>query len=119
MNHVIISGMLGRDPRTGVTASGTVWANASVAVQKYRQKDKTYETHWIKVVAWSRSADILSTFVKGELVIIEGELSTSEYEKDGKKQYSTEVMAHSVIKGVKLERLTQNQDQAQEGVGAP
>lgn len=114
-NKVFLSGMLGRDPKAGVTQGGLAWANASLAISKKR-KD-AYETHWVKLVAFGKTAEMFNFFHKGDLVVIEGELTTNVFEKDGVKHHSTEVLVWSAIKGVKQNELPQQPEEgaAQDG----
>jgi single-strand DNA-binding protein len=47
---------------------------------------------------WGRRAEALAPYLcKGTRVFVEGRLSTSSYEKDGQKHYSTEVVAHHLL----------------------
>ena len=91
MNKVILIGRVGKDPDVRETKSGTV-SNFSVATTE-SWKDKSGEwkekTEWHNVVLWR---DV--TFGKGDLVSIEGKLTTRSYEnKDGETRYVTEVVA--------------------------
>lgn len=95
VNSVVISGFLAQNPRSGQTQKGHRWSNASLGISK-RRHDGSYETHWIRLVGWQDAAIELSCFHKGDLLVVEGELQTSSYEKDGVKHYSTEVVVHAV-----------------------
>ena len=68
-----------------------------------RWKSKTgedrQETTWVKVVCWGRLAESVSPVVdKGDLVYVEGKITTREYEKDGVKNRVTEIEANNVLK---------------------
>lgn len=100
-NFVILVGTLGQDPKTGVsTKNGTSWANASMATSK-KMKDGTYATTWHKISAFGKTAEELGSARKGDGVFIEGELETSQYEKNGQKVTSTQVIARSVMRAAK------------------
>lgn len=100
VNKVILLGHLGRDAETKFTTSGTSMTRFSVATNR-RIKDQQSgewkeETDWSNVVLWK--AENLSPFLtKGKQVYVEGRIQTRSYEKDGKKVYSTEVVAEEVI----------------------
>ncbi len=47
-----------------------------------------------RVVLWGRLAEIAGEYLaKGKSVYVEGRLQTREYEKDGVKRYTTEIVA--------------------------
>jgi single-strand DNA-binding protein len=55
------------------------------------------ETDWANVVLW-RQENVANYLTKGKQVCVEGRLQTRSYDdKDGKKQYFTEVVADEVI----------------------
>jgi single-strand DNA-binding protein len=54
---------------------------------------KVEKTEWHRVSLFGRVAEIAGEYVvKGSLVYIEGKLQTREWEKDGIKRYTTEVV---------------------------
>jgi len=101
VNKVILVGHLGRDAETRFTPSGVPCANFSVATNR-RWKDQQTgewkeETDWHRVVLW-RQENLSSYLTKGTQVYVEGRLQTRSYDdKDGKKVYTTEVIADNVI----------------------
>jgi single-strand DNA-binding protein len=101
VNKVILLGHLGRDAETKFTPGGAAVTRFSVATNR-RWKDKDSgewkeETDWSNVVLW-RSENLANYLTKGKQVYVEGRLQTRSYEdKDGKKVYSTEVIADDVI----------------------
>ncbi len=55
------------------------------------------ETDWASVVLW-RSENLANYLTKGKQIYVEGRLQTRSWDdKDGKKQYMTEVVADEVI----------------------
>ncbi len=101
VNKVILVGHLGRDAETRFTPGGAACTNFSVATNR-RWKDQQTgewkeETDWHRIVLW-RSENLANYLTKGTQVYIEGRLQTRSYDdKDGKKVYSTEVVADNVI----------------------
>lgn len=101
VNKVILVGHLGRDAETKFTPGGAAVTRFSVATNR-RWKDKDSgewkeETDWSNVVLW-RSENLANYLTKGKQVYVEGRLQTRSYEdKDGKKVYTTEVVADDVI----------------------
>jgi len=101
VNKVILLGHLGRDAETKFTPSGVAVTKFSVATNR-RWKDQQTgewkeETDWANVVLW-RQENLANYLTKGKQVYVEGRLQTRSYDdKDGKKQYMTEVVADDVI----------------------
>lgn len=100
INRVTLLGHLGRDPELKYTQAGLPVCNASLATEKSWKKgdDWVKSTTWSKVVAWRKVAETLGQATKGDLVLIEGELTQRSWEnKEGVKQYVTEVLAGVVV----------------------
>jgi len=100
VNKVILIGNLGKDAESKFTPNGTSVATFSIATS-WRQKDQQTgewkdQTDWHNIKLW-RSENVVPYLTKGTQVYIEGRLSTRSYEKDGKKQYFTEVVAEELI----------------------
>lgn len=96
VNKVIIVGNLGRDPEVRFTQGGAAVCNLSVAVGERVKKGETWEDHteWFRVVVFGKTAENAGQYLqKGRQVYVEGKLRQREYEKDGQKQRSTEVVA--------------------------
>ncbi|HVH33762.1 MAG TPA: single-stranded DNA-binding protein, partial [Tahibacter sp.] len=91
-------GNVGKDPETRYSAGGMAVTTVSVATseswkdkQSGEQKEKT---EWHRVKFFGRLAEIAGEYLKkGSQVYIEGSLRTEEYEKDGVKRYSTDIVA--------------------------
>jgi single-strand DNA-binding protein len=101
VNKVILVGHLGKDAETRFTPAGVSVTSFSVATNR-RWKDQQTgewkeETDWANVVLW-RQENLANYLTKGKQVYVEGRLQTRSYDdKDGKKQYRTEVVADDVI----------------------
>jgi single-strand DNA-binding protein len=101
VNKVILIGHLGRDAETAYTASQTAVTKFSVATNR-RWKDQQTgewkeETNWTNVVLW-RGENVAPYLTKGKQVFVEGRIQTRSYDdKDGKKVWTTEVVAEDVI----------------------
>jgi single-strand DNA-binding protein len=101
VNKVILVGHLGRDAETKFTPAGVAVTKFSVATNR-RWKDQQSgewkeETDWANIVLW-RQENLANYLTKGKQVYVEGRLQTRSYDdKDGKKQYMTEVVAEDVI----------------------
>lgn len=98
INKVILVGRVGRDPEVGYLSNGNALAKLSLATSEaWKDKqsgEKKEATEWHRVVAFGKLAEIIGQYVKkGGMVYVEGKLQTRQYEKDGQKHYSTEIVA--------------------------
>ena len=101
VNKVILVGNLGRDAETKFTPSGAAFSRFSVATTRswkdQQSNEWKEETNWTNVVVW-RQENLANYLTKGKQVYIEGRLQTRSYDdKDGKKVYTTEVVADEII----------------------
>jgi len=97
----MLLGNLGRDAETRFTTGGAARTTFSIATGR-RWKDQQTgewkeETDWHNIVLW-RQENVATYLTKGKQVYVEGRIQTRSYEdKDGKKVYTTEVVAEDVI----------------------
>jgi single-strand DNA-binding protein len=101
VNKVILIGRLGKDPEVRYTPSGQAVANFSMATsENWTGKDgqKQERTEWHRIVVWGRLAELCKDYLrKGRQVYIDGKLQTRDWDdKDGKKRYTTEIIANTV-----------------------
>ena len=91
MNIVMLTGNLGRDPEIRTTTNGTTVANMTIATTE-RYKGET-QTEWHRLVAFGKTGEIAGEYLKkGSKVGIQGKIQTRTWEKDGQKQYTTEIV---------------------------
>ncbi len=101
VNKVILIGNLGRDAEAKFTPSGVSVTKFAVATTRSWKDQQTNEwkeeTNWTNVVLW-RQENLAQYLTKGKQVYVEGRLLNRSYDdKDGKKVYTTEVVAEEVI----------------------
>src|SRR5690554_2777014 len=97
VNKVILIGNVGGDPEVRYMPNGNAVANVTLATSdswKDKQTGQQQErTEWHRVVFFGRLAEIVGEYVrKGSKLYIEGRLQTREWEKDGVKRYTTEIV---------------------------
>lgn len=94
MNKVILIGRVGKEISIRSSATGLEYVTFSLAViDGYGDKKKT---NWINCKAFGKTAENLNKYVnKGQQIAIEGKISTSSYEKDGKPIYTTDIIVNS------------------------
>lgn len=98
MNKVTLMGRLTRDPEMRQTPNGVPVARFSIAVNRRFAKDGQQQADFINCVAWRQSAEFLCKyFRKGSMIAICGSIQSRTWDgADGKKQYSTEVLAEEI-----------------------
>lgn len=97
LNKVFLYGNLTRDPELKALPGGGQVANFSIATNRtYKDKNgaKQESTDYHNVVAFGRTAEVIAQYCKkGRPLFVEGRITTRSWEdKDGKKQYRTEVV---------------------------
>lgn len=91
MNKVILCGRLGQDPELRRTPQGKSVCTLSLATKK---QDKA---EWHKVVLWEKNAENAEKYLKkGSQIIVEGRLEYQEWEKDGVKRTTAQVVGFSM-----------------------
>ena len=95
MNLTILLGRLVKTPEIKTSASGVKILNFTLAVnKKVKEQDIT---NYINCVAFNKTAEIIAQYTeKGSKIIVEGELQSRSYDKDGAKVYVTEVIVGQV-----------------------
>ena len=83
------------------TPSGAAVCNVTIATSRnWKDKttgDKVEETEWHRVVFYDRLAEIAGEYLKkGGPVYVEGRLKTRKWDKEGKDNYTTEVIADNM-----------------------
>ena len=97
INKVILIGNAGGDPDVRYLPNGNAVANLTLATSdswKDKQTGQLQErTEWHRVSFFGKIAEIVGQYIKkGSKLYIEGRLQTREWEKDGVKRYTTEVI---------------------------
>ena len=101
INHVAISGNLGRDAELRSTRSGMAILNFGVAVNERKRNNQTGDwedyTNWIDCVLFGTRAEKIANYLtKGTKVAVEGKLRWSQWERDGQKRSKIEVAVDEI-----------------------
>ena len=100
MNKVFLLGNLGKDPELKYLPSGVAVCNFSIATTKsWKDTDGNAQekTEWHNIVSFRKVAELCGEYLKkGSKVLVEGELQTRTWEKDGVKHYATEIVLSEV-----------------------
>ncbi|MCX2814947.1 MULTISPECIES: single-stranded DNA-binding protein [unclassified Pseudomonas] len=97
VNKVILVGTCGQDPEVRYLPNGNAVTNLSLATSEQwtdkQSGQKVERTEWHRVSLFGKVAEIAGEYLrKGSQCYIEGKLQTREWEKDGIKRYTTEVV---------------------------
>lgn len=96
-NQVTLCGRLGQDPEIRHLPNGMAVANLSLATKEsWKDKntgEKKEKTEWHRIVVWGKLAEVAGEYCKkGQQLLVQGKLVTREWEKDGSKRYTTEIV---------------------------
>jgi len=103
VNKVILIGNLGKDPEVKYAPSGMAIARFSLATtDRVKDKDGNWQdrTEWHNLVAFQRTAEIASEYLKkGNKVYIEGRLHSDSWDdkETGQKKYKTEIIINDLV----------------------
>lgn len=92
MNKVHLIGNITRDLEVRYTQTGKAVARFSIAVDDGYGENK--RTDFPTIIVWGKTAETIGNNLhKGSKVAVNGKITTSSYEKNGQKIYTTEVTA--------------------------
>ena len=98
MNRIILTGRLTDAVSHLMTDKKVNIAKGTIAVKKLTKDDNgNYQTTFIDFTAFNNQAEILIKYTKkGSLILIEGALAVSTYEKDGEKKKRYYVVVNNI-----------------------
>ena len=94
MNLCIEIGRLTNKPELRYTTSNIATTKFTLAVKRNMpNKEGNYDSDFIGCVAYNKTAELISKYLnKGSQIAIRGHIQTGNYEKDGKKVYTTDIV---------------------------
>jgi len=105
LNKAMLYGNLTRDPELKALPSGQQVCSFSLATNRvYNDRDgkRQEATDYHNVVVFGKQGENCAKYLtKGSSTYVEGRLQTRSWDKDGQKQYRTEVIADRVQFGPK------------------
>lgn len=100
INKAILIGNIGHDLEVKTSGSGVAILNFTLATsRRFKGSDGEVqtETEWHRICAFGRTAEVIGQYCrKGSSIYVEGRLRTREWEKDGVKRYTTEIIAENI-----------------------
>ncbi len=101
-NKVQLIGRLGQEPEIITFEDGNKMAKFSMATDdSYKNKDgiKVERSYWHNVIVKGGLVQVVENYVKkGQEIAIEGKLTNRSWDdKDGKKNYTTEILLNELL----------------------
>ncbi len=98
LNQVVIAGRLVKDPEIVISENNKKRTHITVAVPRsYKNMDGNYETDFIRCILWDAIAENTCEYCKkGDVIGVKGRIQTSNYEVEGEKKYSMDIIAEKV-----------------------
>ncbi len=100
INKAMVYGNLTRDPELKALPSGMNVCSFGIATNRvYNDRDgkRQEQTEYHNIVVFGKQADTTAKYLKkGSGAFVEGRLQTRSWDKDGVKQYRTEIIADRV-----------------------
>ena len=102
MNKIMLSGRLTEDPRITYSSGSapsahTVFNFAVPDMSGKRDAQGNYPTDFFRCTAWGNTASAVERHCcKGTKLLITGKLKNNNYEKNGQKIYSNEIVIESL-----------------------
>ena len=127
LNKAMIYGNLTRDPEMKSLPSGMQVTSFSIATNRvYNDRDgkRQEAVDYHNIVVFGKTAENCAKYLKkGASAFVEGSLRTNSWEKDGVKQYRTEIVADRVQFGPRTDgggggNYQQGSDAKPQGGGA-
>lgn len=96
LNKVLLYGNLTRDPELKALPSGQQVASFGLATNRsFKNKEgaQQEQTEFHNIVAFGRTAEVMGQYLKkGRPIYVEGRIQTRSWDKEGVKQYRTEIV---------------------------
>lgn len=97
MNKVIIMGNITNDPEVKAVGETSVTEFGVAVNRRYKKNEEWVEAvEFLNIKCWgSRGEAIANHLEKGSKVLLEGEIRTDTWEKDGEKKYKTYILVNN------------------------
>jgi single-strand DNA-binding protein len=97
MNLIILKGRLTKDVEMTMAQSSVPVSKFTLAVDRKFKKEGQSNVDFINCVAFQKTAEFIKKyFEKGQLILVNGSMQNRTWEKDGVKQYATDVIVADV-----------------------
>ena len=98
LNQIILVGRLTRDISVNQSEKGVKVATISLAIPRsFKNSEGSYDTDFIDCIAFDTIAENTSEYCsKGDIVGVKGRVQSRVIEKDGKKEYCTDIICEKI-----------------------
>lgn len=98
LNQLFLVGRLVKDPELKNLESGSKLSRITLAVPRsYKNTSGEYQTDFFDCTLWKGIAENTVEYCKkGDVLCVKGRIENRVYEKDDKKNYTTEIIAEKV-----------------------
>ena len=97
INMTCLLGRVSRDPDIKYTQDQKCVARFGLALDRGKKNGESLGADFPNIVAFGKTAEIIERYVtKGNQIAIVGHIHTDSYEKDGRKIYTTDIVADRV-----------------------
>lgn len=94
MNIIVLTGRLTRDPELKYGQSGKAYSKITLAIPRKLNKE---ETDFINCVGFGKTAEVIGEYLrKGRKIGVTGRLQMNQYEHNGEKRTSYDVMIENI-----------------------
>ena len=115
MNHCIVTGNVGNDPKSFFTPDGYPIASFDIAIRSGKDK-----TSWIKIATFDKLAELAMKHLhKGARIGVVGRLDQNKWTGDDGQQRSSFRLLANQIEFIKTDGRGFDQSQQSEDVSAP
>ncbi len=117
LNKVQLIGNITRTPELKALPSGVQVCSFSIATNETYTKDgkKVEKVEFHNIITFGKTAENIAKFMqKGSQIYVEGKLQTRSWDKDGVKQYRTEINAMTVQFGNKPKGQGESQSEKED-----
>lgn len=96
MNIIALTGNSVRDVELSYTQAGKAIGKGTIAVRRdFKNQQGEYQSDFINFTAFGKTAEIMANHIhKGDKFGINGRLQIDTYDKDGQRQYFTNVVVN-------------------------
>lgn len=111
MNKIVLVGRMVRDNKVSGENEHKVLRNTVAVQRQYKNKEGNYDSDFVPISAFGKTADFIEKFFKkGDVIAITGRFTSGEYEKDGNKIYTQDITVESVefVPGTKKDESNAN-----------
>jgi len=100
LNKITLIGFTGKNAEQKFTARGQNYCRLSVATKRSWKAADAAEwqerTEWHNVISWGKLAEAAAKLQSGTHVLVEGEVRSREYDKDGVTHRISEIHAETI-----------------------